>query len=411
MALAVGIALSVLATVVGVVRLWPGGASAQVTPEFHTAFALNRTLVPGTISVVDHRLCSSPSVGQVFESSPKEPLDHSQVAAEEGQCTRAVVDLTGGENTGKRTMLVSHNQPGEPTFAEGQRIMLAESTADSGATTYSFADYDRGRALLVWAAVVVAAMLLFASRRGLRALVGLVISLGIIVGFLLPALAAGGNPLALAVVTGAAIVLLAVPLVHGLNWKSAAALGGTLVALALAAWVTVLALHTTRVQGLGDEDNLTIIVYLPGVSVTGLLLCGFIIGALGVLNDATVSQASTVNELAALDPTASPWRLFVGAMAVGRDHIASMVYTLVLTYAGAALPLLLLISVADRPVGATLSSDIMATELMRSGVGTLALLLAVPLTTLIAAWTVPNTEPDGRRTPVHGTGHWRGHQR
>lgn len=407
--LLVGIALSLLGTVAGMVRLWPGDATAHVSPEFNTAFALNRTLVPGTVTLVDSHLCSSPSVGQVFENSPREPLASPAAGQADGDCTRALVDLTGGANAGKRTMLVTHNQAGEPTFEEGQRIMLAESTSDSGATTYSFADYDRGRALLVWAAAVVLAMLAFASWRGVRALLGLVIALAIITGYLLPALATGGNPLALAVVSGAAIILLAVPLVHGLNWKSAAALGGTLVALGLAALLTVLALRTTHVQGLGDEENLTILVFLPGISVTGLMLCGFIIGALGVLNDATVSQASTVNELVALDSTASPWRLFMGAMSVGRDHIASMVYTLVLTYAGAALPLLLLISVADRPVGATLSSDIMATELMRSGVGTLALLLAVPLTTLIAAWTVPNTEPDGSRTPSAGGGHGHAH--
>ena len=177
-------------------------------------------------------------------------------------------------------------------------------------------------------------------------------------------------------------------LVHGFNWKSSSALGGTLLSLGLSAWLAHIAIDSNHLRGLGSEDNILIQLYLPDVTVPGLMLCGFIIGALGVLNDVTIAQASTVNELSEIEPDASPWRLFAGAMKVGRDHIASMVYTLVLSYTGASLPTLLLLSVANRPLTQIMFSDVMATELLRSGIGALALSLAVPITTIIAAFTV-----------------------
>jgi uncharacterized membrane protein len=121
------------------------------------------------------------------------------------------------------------------------------------------------------------------------------------------------------------------------------------------------------------------------VSITGLLLAGFIIGSLGVLNDVTVTQASTVFELAEVGDGSTRRGIFLGAMRVGRDHIASTVYTLVLAYAGSALPLLLLFSVANRPLGDVLTSETVAIEIARSAVGGIALALSVPLTTAIAA--------------------------
>src|SRR5699024_6103345 len=122
--------------------------------------------------------------------------------------------------------------------------------------------------------------------------------------------------------------------VHGVNWKSAAAMGGSLVAVAIATALAGLAIDSTSLRGLGDESNLQILLYLPELDITGLMLAGMIIGALGVLNDATIAQASTITELKRAEPDASPWQLFRNAMRVGEDHIASMVYTLVLGYAG-----------------------------------------------------------------------------
>lgn len=370
-----------LATAVGTVALWPSGQPV-VAESFYQTFPLNKERISAHVIATLDGACTSPESGSVFETSPKD------VPGAARDCEWALIGIDSGEHAGKRTLLINSGQPGEPQLHAEEEIVLIYAPDASGQAHYSFADYQRGGALMVWAVVLAVMIIALAMSRGLRALVGLAVTLVIISLFTLPALLLGEDPLLIAVVSGSLILFPVVFLVHGLNWKSASALGGTLIALGIAAGLAWTAIEHTHLRGLGDDGNLTILLYLPEVSVTGLMLCGFIIGALGVLNDVTVAQASTVNELAELDPDASPWRLVVGAMRVGRDHISSMVYTLVLTYTGAALPLLLLLNVADRPLLETLTSDIVATELLRSGVGALALTLAVPITTIVAAWTV-----------------------
>ena len=118
------------------------------------------------------------------------------------------------------------------------------------------------------------------------------------------------------------------------------------------------------------------------------MLCGIIIAGLGVLNDVTITQASAVWELYELSPGMSARRLFTGAMRIGRDHIASTVYTLVLAYAGAALPVILLFTLAGRQVGDVVTTEQVAEEVVRTLVGSIGLVLAVPLTTALAAVVV-----------------------
>ncbi|PRQ11890.1 YibE/F family protein [Corynebacterium sp. 13CS0277] len=381
-ALSLFLLLAGIATAVGVVALWPSDAPANVAPEFATTSPLPQAQVDGVVAVRDEGSCQSPSVGRVFDTSPVAPLAVGE------SCGRAIVDITSGPNAGKRTLLLVGNHPGDPQLEEGQKVRLSEQQTADGQVGYAFTDYSRAPSMWFWAALTALAIIVVGAWRGARSLIGLAITLGAVAVFLLPALLRGGDPLLLAVVCGSSVLFLVLFLVHGFSWKTSAALAGTLISMGSAALLAKYAIASTHIRGLGNEDNLLIQLYLPDVTVTGLMLCGFIIGALGVLNDVTIAQASTVNELAEIEPEANPWRLFKGAMTVGRDHIASMVYTLVLSYTGAALPLLLLVSVADRPMGQVLTSDVMATEFLRSAIGALALALAVPITTLIASFVV-----------------------
>lgn len=382
-------------TIIGVAREWPSSDPVNVAPEFTRTFSLNQEQVRGHIDLVEEGTCGSPSVGQAFDEGPVDPLE-----TRDDTCQRAIVTIEEGPDAGKHTLLISSGMPGDPEFAQDTDIMMSTSGG-----SYAFSDNHRSASLAVWLILIAAAIIAFAAWRGVRALLGLILTLTIVVVFLLPALLRGGSGLSLAIVTGSLILYAVLFLVHGVSWKTASALGGTLVALGISGLIAHWMIHSTSVRGLGSEDNLKILLYLPDVSVRGLMLCGFIIGALGVLNDVTIAQSSTVNELAALNPDSSPWRLFVGAMRVGRDHIASMIYTLVLSYTGATLPLLLLIRLSDRPLGQILTSDIVATEILRSGIGALALTLAVPLTTAIAALTVPTRAPATPRaaTPPRST--------
>lgn len=365
-------------TVLGLAVLWPRGEAPRPAPGFAASQTVAADAVAGEVSESYPSACSSPVLGGVFTtgSAPRVPAG--------GECSTAVVLIGEGPDEGRVTLLQTSGQAGEPVLAPGDRVLLGRGAEPA---TYAFLDMDRGAALWVWLAATAAVIVIAAAWHGVRALAGLALSLALIGVFLVPALLRGGPPVPLAVVTGAAILFPVMFLVHGVNWKSAAALGGTLASLAASAGLARAAISTADLRGLGDDSNLLIQLYLPSVSVAGLMLAGFIIGTLGALNDATVAQASTVAELADANPGARPAELFASAMRVGRDHIASMVYTLVLAYIGAALPMTLLLAAADRPLAQVLTSDIVATELLRSAVGALGLTLAVPVTTLVAALT------------------------
>ncbi|MCT1410781.1 MULTISPECIES: YibE/F family protein [Corynebacterium] len=370
---------------IGLVLLWPSSATSEHTSEeFESTYALNHPQVEATVEKTDHSACQSEQTGLAFDTPPLIP------EKEEVDCDRALVKITSGEDEGKMTQLVTYGNAGDPELQPGDNIVLSKATDPTGSVSYAFADYQRSNSLLLWGVVIAIVIIAFAAWHGVRAIIGLGLSLGIVFSFLIPALIAGTNPLWVALAACTAIILLAVPLVHGVNWKSASAVGGSLTALAIAAFLAWAAIDSSQLQGYSSEDNLKLLLYMPNVSILGVLLCGFVVGALGSLADVAIAQASTITELHESDSAASPLELFLSAMRVGRDHIASMVYTLILTYTGAALPLLLLITAAERPAGQILSSDLVATELLRSGVGAMALTLAVPITTLIAAFTVPS---------------------
>ncbi|WP_018024939.1 YibE/F family protein [Corynebacterium ulceribovis] len=378
--LIVGLAAALLFTLIGALLLWPSGPAPEPAAGFRESQHIAANTVTGTVIEADDGPCGSAEVGRVFDTSPTFPEGSHK-------CHRALIKLTSGDESGRYTLIETSGQPGEPTLASGDRVTLAVHDGPH----FTFVDMDRTIPIWIWIVVTVALIALVGAKRGLLALVGLAITLLTVAVFLVPGLLRSGDPVWLAVVTGALVMFPVIFLVHGVNWKSASSLGGTLITLVLSAGLAQVAIATTQLRGLSDESNLLLQLYLPSVSVTGLLLAGFIVGALGVLNDVTIAQASTVQELYDANPTLKPWRVFKSAMHVGQDHIASMVYTLVLAYLGAALPMSMLLAVADRPVLGIISSDLVAVELMRSAVGALALTAAVPITTAIAAWTVQST--------------------
>lgn len=392
-ALAALLAVAGAATLVALAVLWPTGPAPEPLPGFTQSQAIAAETATGTVVRHTTGSCSAPDVGRTFDGEPRPatpaPVPLGTVAPAES-CELSLVELTSGPDEGRNTLLSTSGLPGEVALSEGDNIVLAINPQDNPAdgNHYTFLDMDRGASIWLWIAAAVALIALVGRVRGVLSLVGLAVTLLAVFGFLVPALLRGADPTAVAVTAGAAILFPVMFLVHGANWKTASALGGTLASLILAAGLGNLAVGASQLRGLGNEDNLLIHLYLPDVSVTGLLMAGFIVGALGVLNDVTIAQASTVRELYDASPSASPRAIAASAMRVGRDHIASMVYTLVLAYLGTALPLSMLLSVSNRPLSQALSSDVVATELLRSAVGAICLVLAVPITTAIAAYTV-----------------------
>jgi uncharacterized membrane protein len=379
-----------IATTVAVIVQWPEG-EVDTGDDFHQTSNLSQDVSTGTVALETSGSCSSPYIGTAFDTSP--PAEHPSATPAPGAdgeattCDQVIVDITSGPDEGRRTLLAVTDSEGSPELPVGKDILLTTGAGEDDTNTYAFQDYERSTPVWIWLAVTLVAIVVVGAWRGVRAIIGLAVTLGVFGVFLLPALSRGGDPVILAVTACSAVLYLVLFLVHGMNWKTASSLGGTLAAMLVGTGLAWLAIDTNQLRGLADENNMQIMLYLPELSISGLLLAGFIIGTLGVLNDVTVAQASTIAELREAAPGASNLKLFTTAMRVGRDHLASTVYTLVLSYAGAALPLLVLLSVSGRELGHIFTSDIMATELLRSATGSLALVAAVPLTTAIAAVT------------------------
>ncbi len=363
---------------IATIALWPSEQQVDIPLPMQNAGGGAVQTEAGTVVLQDMGACGSPSLGKVFADKPDPPATNAYT------CQRSLIAIESGPHEGNHTLLEIAPGPGQPELKAGDHIRIVRQTAPDGTPLYSFDDYARGLPLTLIALAFVVVIIAVARWRGLRALLGLGFAFGVLVMFMLPALLDGKPAIPVALVAGSLILYAVLYLAHGVNLRTSSALLGTLTSMVLAAVLSWIAIGVTDLTGLSEEQNTNVATYLEHVSITGLLLAGFIIGSLGVLNDVTITQASAAFELAALDEGATRREIFAAAMRVGRDHIASTVYTLVLAYAGGALPLLLLFSVAGREIRDVLVGDAVAIEIARSAVGGIALALSVPLTTGIA---------------------------
>lgn len=372
------VALVAVAAVVGLAVLWPGDADVVEEP------------VPGSSTEeVDATLLD------VSELAP----DPDDVAMTPG--ARRVEIAARVESTGEVVRFEMVDETGD-MFAAGQAVKLAVMDQPDQPTTYAVSDFQRGGPLLLLTALFVGAVLIFSRLQGLRALLGVALTLLVIAGFVVPAILDGGNPVVVALVGAVTIVVATLYLSHGYSQKTTAAVVGTVLALALTGALAVTFVSAASLTGLASEDARLANVTVGGLSLQGLLLAGIIIGALGVLDDVTMSQSSTVFELARANPAARFTELVRGALNVGRDHITATVNTLFLAYAGAGLPLLILFATGDRALGGILTSELVAVEIVRALVGSLGLIAAVPITTALAAALIASGRPSAAQTTEAG---------
>jgi uncharacterized membrane protein len=360
-----------LATVVGLVLLWPTD--------------------PPTGSEV----LGPPA--ELYDGTVTERVERPCLGDTDARCFDVVVRLLEGPDRGEQVAVEVSEGTGVPRLDKGASVVLgrapdAESTAD-----YYFADYQRDRPLLLLGALFALAVVVLGRWRGLFALAALAVSLLVIVLFVLPAILDGRSPLAVAIVGAAAIMFVALYLTHGVNAQTTTAVLGTLVSLALTAVLASIFVGASRFTGLASEEANFLQAAAGQVNVRGLLLGGIVIGSLGVLDDVTVTQASAVWQLHRADPTQSARALYRAALRIGRDHIGSTVNTLVLAYAGASLPLLLLFTLSSQPVGAVVTGEVVAEEVVRTLVGSVGLVASVPVTTALAAAVVSRAGPGERR--------------
>lgn len=228
---------------------------------------------------------------------------------------------------------------------------------------------------------------LFSRRRGVTAILGLGITALILARFIVPAIIGGSNPLVVSLVGALAIAFSSIYLAHGFNLRTSIAVGSTLLTLVIAWVMAIVFVSLANLFGLGSEEAFYLqLAPVEQLNLRGLLLGGIILGALGVLDDITTAQAAAVDELRKANPALPVQELYRRGLSVGTEHITSLVNTLFLAYAGASLPLFILFTIYNEtPVWVALNSEFVAEEIVRTLVGSVALILAVPITTVAAA--------------------------
>ncbi|MTV24253.1 YibE/F family protein [Nitriliruptoraceae bacterium ZYF776] len=381
--LLVVVAVLVACTVAGLVALWPGSGDVPDLGDRGTS-----TVAAEVTSV---------------ELTGGEP---DPVTGSPGDTGRIGLRILEGDEAGAEAV-VELFLDGYPDFEVGDRVAVAPATQPGdGPTEWFITDFQRLPTLLWLVGLFVAAVLVIGRWHGLRSLLGLALSLLIVVRFVVPAILAGSNPPLVALVGALAVMVVTLYLAHGVNEMTTAAIVGTAGALALTVGLALVFIDRAKITGFSSEDAVLARFAVDGLDLQGLVLAGLIIAALGVLDDVTVSQASTVFALHDTDRTLSVPALFARAMRVGRDHIASVVNTLFLAYAGASLALLVLFSTGGQGVAEILNYEILATEIVKTVVGSLGLIAAVPLTTALAALVAVRRPADA---PSLGGGHAHGH--
>lgn len=301
------------------------------------------------------------------------------------------LEITKGLLIGKKIIVENGNMPlaNEQKYQVDDKVMVSMSKGIDGKPSYYISDYIRRDSLMVLFFVFVILTIIIARLRGLMSLVGMGISFLVIFLFILPQISSGADPVRTAILGSLIIIPVSFFLSHGFNKKTFVAIGGTLIALVITGILANIFVEAAHLTGFASEEAGFLQVAKQGaINMKGLLLAGIIIGVLGVLDDITISQSAIVFQLKEANHNLDINELFKRAMNVGRDHISSMVNTLILVYTGAALPLLLLFINNPHPFTEIINYEIIADEIIRTLVGSIGLVLSVPVTTFIATVVV-----------------------
>jgi uncharacterized membrane protein len=358
-----------LATLIGIWLTWPADA-----PRSNADIGFGQKAVHGEVLSAAAGPCTGDTAAAAGQST------------QGGRCVTLGVRLSDGESPGVTIQQVLPNEPGTPRFTAGDRVVLAYTGGNpSDPGSYQVQDFQRGSPMLWLTALFVVAVLLLGRWRGLASLVALGFSFLVLVVYLFPAILNGADPVTVGVLAACVIMFGVLYLTHGVSAQTSSAVLGTLLSLGLIGVLGTAFAGAAQLTGLDEDTNNLIRVLGHGVDARGLLLAGMVIGALGVLDDVTVTQTSAVWELRRANPDLSVRALYISALRIGRDHISSAVNTLALAYAGAALPVLLVFSMSGQTFGTLVTAQNIAQEVVRTLVGSIGLVAAVPLTTAIAA--------------------------
>ncbi|MAT60708.1 MAG: YibE/F family protein [Micrococcales bacterium] len=331
-------------------------------------------------------------VTPVGEQVAGEVLELGQCKPPADECIEATVRVDEGPQAGQQVKSDIFQDATSPQIDIGTAVWLVENEPGSG--QYSLSEINRQPAI-VWLLVIFSvAVVVFARWKGLAALAGLVSSMALLIWFVLPSLLLGKDPVVVAAVGAAAIAIVAMLFAHGLHVGTAVAIVSTVIALILTLALAWIFTGFVNLSGLGNEGSYFLNLQGMDFDIRGLFLAGVVIGALGVLDDVTITQAATVAEVKRADPSANWSQLFGAGMRVGRDHVAATVNTLVLAYVGAALPTFILLTMSDAGLLQSISNEVVAQEVVRALIGGLGIIGAVPITTALMAATLASGDGD-----------------
>lgn len=300
------------------------------------------------------------------------------------------LEILHGPEKGKR-VVVDHGDSfviqGFKKVKIGEKIVLAKPANAARDDIYYIADQYRGTNLILVVLFFFALAILLGRKRGVMAILGMIFSALVIFYFIAPRILQGSNPFLLSVIGGSFILIFSLYLSHGFNKRTSVALAGSLITLGFAVIINLIFVSVTYLSGSGSEEAFYLQGELKNIDLKGLLLGGIIIGVLGVLDDITTAQVASVEEVAKANPRLTFKELYQSGLSVGREHIASLVNTLVLAYVGVSFPLILLYSMRENlPLWMLLNSNFIAEEIVRTVVGSSALIIAVPISTALAAY-------------------------
>jgi len=268
---------------------------------------------------------------------------------------------------------------------DGQTFFLNYFINISGTEYYSVRDVDRIGGIFILLILFVIVVLIFGKFQGLRSLISLFFNFLVILYVLLPVLLKGYSPILVSIVVGSFILFFAIFFTHGFNRSSTIAFSGTVISVALTGLLAFFSIKLLNLSGFFSEETMYLNFNTSGsLNFEGLLLGGIIIGVLGVLDDIAITQVAVVSEIRSIGQHLSNKEIFDKAMNVGKEHVSALVNTIVLAYAGVSLPLLLWFSKSTAPINTIINNEIFATEIARTIVGSIGLIITVPITTILA---------------------------
>lgn len=364
-------------TLGALIIMWPGNVSDHIAQNISTYSVPGVSVQTGRITQVGAINCDG------VPGSTQAPGAANQT------CGRASVEILDGPDTGQTVDDITLKSTDYASGVKvGQKVKLFRIPMEGMPAQYQFSEFERGVPLVFFAVLFLVVVVGVARLRGLMAILGLVWAFFIMIYFMFPALVTGSNPVMVGLVGSSAIMFVVLYAAHGFSARTTTALLGTLFGLIVAAILGWIATKWAHLTGVASEDDMILAAAAPDLQMTSIVICGIMLAGLGVLNDVTITQASAVWELASEDDTPDGKRIFSRAMRIGRDHIASTVYTIAFAIAGATLGTFVLLSIYQRPLLEVLQTEQFAQEIVRTLIGSVGLVAAVPLTTAIGVAVV-----------------------